>query len=185
MMISWEALVPKTILQTYVTLKKCSGWTAGYQYRFGLAASAVWQPSVGKHIFKNTTQKCIHENTPAFDTFMRLHDEAGKWAKANRLLIAIKMLGDISHPIIDISHNFVTKLGDRFLCRKGAASTNQGPIILPGSRGTSSFILNPTLISDATGWSGPHGCGRRLSRNSASLKALIKLTERHLQLLEG
>lgn len=128
----------------------------------------------GKDIFRQTTQKCIHENTPAFDTFMRQHDEAGKWAKANRLLIATKMLGDVSHPIIDISHNFVTKLEDRFLCRKGAASTNQGPVILPGSRGTSSFILNPTVVSDATGWSGPHGCGRRLSRNSASLKASKK-----------
>lgn len=55
--------------------------------------------------------------------------------------------------------------------RKGAAPVDQGPIILPGSRGTFSYILNPTVISAATAYSLGHGSGRRLSRHEASLKA--------------
>ena len=128
----------------------------------------------GKDVFKQTTQKCLQENTSDFDRFMQQHDDAVKWARANRLLIAARIIGRVLTPIIDISHNVLIKLDDRYLHRKGAAPTNQGPIILPGSRGTSSYILNPRVVSDATGFSSPHGAGRRLSRKEASTKAAKK-----------
>ena len=116
----------------------------------------------GKDVFKQTTQKCLQENTSEFDMFMQQHDDAVNWAQANRLLIAARILGRVAEPFIDVSHNFLFKLDDKYLHRKGAAPTDQGPIVLPGSRGTSSYILNPTVMSNATGFSSPHGCGRRL-----------------------
>lgn len=127
--------------------------------------------SFGKDVFEQTTKKCLQENTPDFEEFMKLHDDAGKWARANRFLIAIRVIGRVVTPIIDVSHNFVAQLDGKYLCRKGAAPTDQGPILLPGSRGTSSFILHPRVTSSATGFSSAHGCGRRLSRNEARAKA--------------
>lgn len=127
--------------------------------------------SFGKDVFMQTKEKCITENNAEFEVFTQQHDAAVKWAKANRLLIAARVTGYVPDPIIDISHNYVIKDGNRFLHRKGAAATNQGLIILPGSRGTCSYILKPTTISDETAYSLGHGTGRRLSRHQASLKA--------------
>lgn len=60
--------------------------------------------------------------------------------------------------------------GVYFLHRKGAAPTDKGPVLLPGSRGAYSYLVLPNLNNTAkSGWSLAHGAGRRLARNAARL----------------
>lgn len=57
-----------------------------------------------------------------------------------------------------------------WLHRKGAAPVDQGPVLIPGSRGSFSYLVKPTKQRLAvSGWSLAHGAGRRLARSSARL----------------
>lgn len=59
--------------------------------------------------------------------------------------------------------------GEVYLHRKGAAPTDRGPVLIPGSRGAFSYLVlpNPPNSTSKSGWSLAHGAGRRLARNAA------------------
>jgi len=93
---------------------------------------------------------------------------------------------DGSECVIDIWHNcvlkrefFVTKEDGKtekeelWLHRKGAAPSDAGPIIIPGSRGAFSYLVLPVSdvnVQQSSGFSLAHGAGRRLPRNVAQKK---------------
>lgn len=54
-----------------------------------------------------------------------------------------------------------------FLHRKGAAPTDKGPILIPGSRGAHSYLVLPTTATSKSAYSLAHGAGRRLARTAA------------------
>ena len=57
-----------------------------------------------------------------------------------------------------------------FLHRKGAAPSDQGPVVIPGSRGAYSYLVQPVTAGDAParhGWSLAHGAGRKMHRSQA------------------
>ena len=57
-----------------------------------------------------------------------------------------------------------------FLHRKGAAPSDQGLVVIPGSRGAFSYLVQPVTTGTAPslhGWSLAHGAGRRLNRSTA------------------
>jgi release factor H-coupled RctB family protein len=57
-----------------------------------------------------------------------------------------------------------------FLHRKGAAPSDQGPVVIPGSRGAFSYLVQPVTAGDAParhGWSLAHGAGRKMHRSQA------------------
>ncbi|MDB6096171.1 MAG: release factor H-coupled RctB family protein [Francisellaceae bacterium] len=95
------------------------------------------------------------------------HDNALRWAKLNRNLIAeafLDVLNVSAQPILDVFHNFLEKLGDDlYLHRKGATPVNQGMVIIPGSRGTLSYLVLPN--PQAHGYSIAHGAGRKWKRS--------------------
>lgn len=100
------------------------------------------------------------------------HDDAVCWARENRRLVAERFLAAVrttGEPVLDLVHNAVVALdGHRYLHRKGAAPADGGPVILPGSRGTQSYLLQPTALAretDLCGWSLAHGAGRRWRRS--------------------
>ncbi|KAF8312725.1 tRNA-splicing ligase [Cantharellus anzutake] len=51
--------------------------------------------------------------------------------------------------------------------RKGAAPSDRGPVIIPGSRGAYSFLVLPTGPQHRNGFSLAHGAGRQLTRTKA------------------
>ena len=94
-------------------------------------------------------------------------------AVANRVLIAqrfLSALGSEGERVFDLSHNTVTPKaieGDAYwLHRKGAAPSDQGPLVIPGSRGTYSYLVQPTEIDPiGNAFSLAHGAGRKWRRS--------------------
>jgi release factor H-coupled RctB family protein len=121
--------------------------------------------------------------TDAFNEYFDQHDNAVRWAYLNRELIAERILdrlGATGERVLDIAHNFVeVHMNDfgsdvLFVHRKGAIPSNHGPVVIPGSRGAHSYLVEPThdlLAHTEAGWSLSHGAGRKMSRKDAVQKA--------------
>lgn len=105
-------------------------------------------------------------------TYLSRHDSAVRWADANRELISYRLLEQLGSgytTIVSLCHNSVTRLdGDgagRFLHRKGAAPSTESMVIVPGSRGSLSYLVKPTGCQEKNLWSVPHGAGRKWRRS--------------------
>ena len=69
--------------------------------------------------------------------------------------------------LIDICHNAVVPFDGGWLHRKGATPHDQGPVVIPGSRGALSYLVVPTGDGAGCGHSLAHGAGRKWSRSEA------------------
>ena len=112
-------------------------------------------------------------------SYLQGHDLARQWAVANRALIACRMAEQLhctAGPVLDICHNSITPVKDDGTCgwlhRKGAAPADVGPIVIPGTRGSLSYLVTPAGDQQPNAWSLAHGAGRRWNRQSA--KARLK-----------
>ena len=104
-----------------------------------------------------------------------MYDKAVVWASANRELIACRLLEQLSSDywrILDLTHNSITRLevtGKQCLLhRKGAVPSDQDLIVIPGSRGTLSYLVKPTAEQSPNLWSVAHGAGRKWGRNECA-----------------
>lgn len=104
-------------------------------------------------------------------SYIKKHDYAIEWARLNRVLIAERFfssLGTRGDRILDLCHNGVShrKIDDEFcwLHRKGATPSDEGPAIIPGSRGSFSYLVVATGNQRENAYSLPHGAGRKWKR---------------------
>lgn len=102
--------------------------------------------------------------------YLEKHDDALKWAKRNRDIVADKLIDYLGYTpnlkkIIDCSHNFLEEREGIFIHRKGAVSTENGAIVIPGSRGSLTYIVKPTENTKDTAFSISHGAGRKWARS--------------------
>ncbi len=111
--------------------------------------------------------------------YLRQHDRARQWAVANRALIVHRMAEQLHCTVqnmLDICHNSVTpaEFADQpaWLHRKGAAPADVPAVVIPGTRGSLSYLAIPTGNQQNNAWSLAHGAGRRWNRLSA--KARLK-----------
>jgi release factor H-coupled RctB family protein len=116
------------------------------------------------------------------DEYLARHDDARRWAKVNRQVVAERFCAATATEgalILDICHNEVERRERGcFLHRKGAAPADRGLVVLPGSRGDESFLLRPTAVAattDTSAWSLAHGAGRRWKRGECR----ARLSERY------
>jgi release factor H-coupled RctB family protein len=98
------------------------------------------------------------------------HDDALKWAKRNRDIVADKLIDYLGYTpalrkIIDCSHNYVEEREGLFIHRKGAVSTENGPVVIPGSRGSLTYVVKPAESLEQTAFSISHGAGRKWARS--------------------
>lgn len=112
-----------------------------------------------------------------FTSYIRAHDQAVAWAVLNRELIAerfLECLGAKAEKRIDLCHNSVTPAQeagvDFWLHRKGAAPSTQGPVVIPGSRGAITYLVEPCGDQEPNAWSLAHGAGRRWTRSDAKAR---------------
>lgn len=109
--------------------------------------------------------------TSEFDHYISRHNDAVHWAAVNRAVIAERFLGALGlsgNCHLDITHNSVTPYGDDWLHRKGAAPADKGAVIIPGSRGTLSYLVQPvTEKAHIALQSLAHGAGRKWKRSDA------------------
>lgn len=136
------------------------------------------------------------------ERYLFRHDNCLCWAIANRELIAHRMLEQLGgeyRRIVDLTHNSITRvvnLGrEYFLHRKGASPTstnrnvlwnlwrpddllsgNADLVIIPGSRGSCSYLVRPTGDQSANLWSVAHGAGRKWNRSECEGRLREKFT---------
>jgi release factor H-coupled RctB family protein len=120
-------------------------------------------------------------DTPEAVAYLMQHDAALRYARCNRQLVAHRLLANVKAQgrcVLDVHHNFVAPASidgrDGWLHRKGATPSDAGPVLIPGSRGDYSFLVQPTRMCHDTLLSLAHGAGRKWVR-SACKDRLFKL----------
>lgn len=106
--------------------------------------------------------------------YLRGHDFGMRWARANRELIARRFtaaLGAKVECLWEGCHNSITQHesgGESvWLHRKGAVDAGADFVVIPGSRGTLSYLVKPTGDGESHAWSLAHGAGRKWARSDA------------------
>ncbi|HPT50812.1 MAG TPA: RNA ligase RtcB family protein [Accumulibacter sp.] len=126
------------------------------------------------------------DGTLAGDDYLEQHALALRFAHVNRRLIAWRMLeklrGD-GAPIVDLDHNLLTPAeinGEKgWLHRKGATPTDAGLLVVPGSRGDYSYLVEP--VADAVSlYSVAHGAGRKWMRSDCRARLSARYDSRQL-----
>ncbi|MEM8724565.1 MAG: RNA ligase RtcB family protein [Pseudomonadota bacterium] len=116
----------------------------------------------------------LETGTPEFERYVESHDQAMTWAKLNRDIIAERFLGKLGAKAdlkLDIFHNSVTPHDDGWLHRKGAAPADKGLVVIPGSRGTMTYLVAPKEDQGEVALhSLAHGAGRKWGRKDARAK---------------
>lgn len=102
--------------------------------------------------------------------FLKIQEIGIRWAKLNRLAIAKRVINLISDQeielVVDVCHNFISIEDNYYIHRKGAIPSNKGPVMIPGSRGTNSYLVQGTGLINSL----PHGAGRKCSKTDAGQK---------------
>jgi len=121
----------------------------------------------------------------ACSAYLAEHDQAIGWAVLNRKVIATRFfekLGMKGRRLLDICHNSVTPHRGGWLHRKGAAPADHGPVVIPGSRGDLTYLVQPRPDpSDGALQSLAHGAGRKWSRSEARDKLRRRFTIAELE----
>ena len=109
--------------------------------------------------------------------YLQGHDLAVRWAKVNRKLLAERFaqaLGAEADPLWDGCHNSITPReleGETvWIHRKGAVVAEAEEVMIPGSRGSLSYLVKPLGDGESRAWSLAHGAGRKWARSEARLR---------------
>ncbi len=135
--------------------------------------------------------------------YMQQHNYADAWAVANRALIAHRISSALRlelRPVLDVSHNHVRQLNSTeadclqldirankryWLHRKGASPSTEGLVMIPGSRGSLSYLVQPRIEDLASlalgGFSVAHGAGRKWKRSDCKARLLKQMQIKDLE----
>jgi release factor H-coupled RctB family protein len=109
--------------------------------------------------------------------YLQGHDLAVRWAKVNRKLLAERFaqaLGAETDLLWDGCHNSITPReleGETvWVHRKGAVVAEEPAVVIPGSRGSLSYLVQPLADGESRAWSLAHGAGRKWARSEARLR---------------
>lgn len=145
---------------------------------------------LGGNILRNHVERFNHngllENTVEATDYLTQHNHALLFAIENRELIArriLKRLRSNGHKLLDISHNLVTPetIAGRqgWLHRKGAAPADKGLVVIPGSRGDYSYLVEP-IDTEQGLLSLAHGAGRKWMRSECKGRLANRYTASQL-----
>jgi len=119
----------------------------------------------------------VAADSPAGREFLRSQDLAMRWAQANRLLIARRFAGALgadAERVWDGGHNSIARResdGEAvWVHRKGAVAAEGGFVVIPGSRGSLTYVVKPLGDGARSAWSLAHGAGRKWARTEARLR---------------
>jgi release factor H-coupled RctB family protein len=137
----------------------------------GLGES-ILRAHVGQHAGEG-----IEPATRAGKEYFRGHDYALRWAKASREWIARRFadaIGAETERLWDGCHNSITPGKEDgapvWIHRKGAVDAGGPFVVIPGSRGTFSYLVKPMGDGGVNAWSLAHGAGRKWSRSESRLR---------------
>ena len=121
--------------------------------------------------------------------YWQQHQQALHFALCNRRLIAERICANLAtdgETVLDIHHNFLSEVsidGERgFLHRKGAAPADEGLIVIPGSRGDYSFVVQAKHgeLASHSLFSLAHGAGRKWMRSECEPRLKQRYTATQL-----
>ena len=143
--------------------------------------------SYGDQIFSDFSDpNGISTGSERAEKYLAAHDDALTWAQRNRQIVAHKLTEFLGYAtdlkmLIDCCHNFMERSCERYVHRKGAVSALAGSVIIPGSRGSLSYIVEPTVDTAVSLFSLSHGAGRKWIRSlcKGRLKDKYKRNEIH------
>lgn len=112
----------------------------------------------------------IREDSEEAAAYAAEHGRALLWADRNRLAVAEKLLGYLGldtsvDAVVRSCHNYVERRPEGWLHRKGSVSTKQGPVVIPGSRGSLTYVCLPREDTEISLDSVSHGAGRKWARS--------------------
>lgn len=133
--------------------------------------------SYGEYILKKyikdySCQSGIPNYSNGFNEYLRDHQKAIEFANLNRELIANKILTVLNsksnRKLLDSIHNSISikKCNGEtyYIHRKGAAPSDIGYVVIAGSRGSKSYIVEPMDNLFEYAFSVSHGAGRKWPR---------------------
>jgi release factor H-coupled RctB family protein len=158
---------------------------------------------LGDSILRLSQDQCLaaglKADSPPGQEYLRGHDIAIRWAKANRELIARRFaaaLGAEIQSLWDGCHNSITcsppapaplshgrgKGGEEsfWIHRRGAVTSESPWVVIPGSRGSLTYLVKPLGADERSAWSLAHGAGRKWARSSARLRMRERFGSRAL-----
>ena len=130
---------------------------------------------LGQQILRRHIEQFGHHglssDSAAAHAYLAEHNAALDFARANRRLIAERMLarwhGD-GTCLLDVHHNFLEHADingtQGWLHRKGATPADCGAVMIPGSRGDFSYWVQPSADCSLSLNSLAHGAGRKWQR---------------------
>ena len=125
-----------------------------------------------RHLARHNNE-ALAVGSEACADYLAEHDRAIGWATLNREVIASRFCASLGMKAVrrlDICHNSVTPHRGGWLHRKGAAPADRGPIVIPGSRGDLTYLVEPRESTGVALDSLAHGAGRKWSRSAARAK---------------
>jgi release factor H-coupled RctB family protein len=133
--------------------------------------------SVLRSMSTGRTGQGVEVGSYSANEFLEQQEATTRWASANRELIARRFAGTLGAEatcLWETAHNGIerreTATGTAWIHRKGTVPTDEGPIVLAGSRGSLSYLVNPRSDTEPHAWSLAQGVGRRWSRTEARLR---------------
>ncbi|MBZ7323396.1 RNA ligase RtcB family protein, partial [Klebsiella oxytoca] len=142
--------------------------------------------SILQHHIAAFSHDGLAEGSAAARDYLAEHDDALAFARVNRYLIATRILQQIradGRSVLDIAHNFVESCSvdglQGWLHRKGATPDDRGLVIIPGSRGDHSWLVQP-VTREETLHSLAHGAGRKWMRTECKGRLSGKYTPAQL-----
>jgi len=131
---------------------------------------------LGESVLRDYVSECHGNGVPADSCaaqhYLRGHDFALRWARANRALIArrfVDALGAEAECVWDGCHNSITARENDgetvWVHRKGTVASDSNAVVIPGSRGSLSYLVKPIGDGESHAWSLAHGAGRKWSRS--------------------
>ncbi len=129
----------------------------------------------------------IAADSPEAQSYLARHDFAVRWAESNRALIAMRFAGHLGtecEAVLDNCHNSVRRVAiageTGWLHRKGAAAGDSGPLVIAGTRGSLSYLVEPLGDLESTLNSLAHGAGRKWNRSSCKARLRQRFTPQML-----
>ena len=145
---------------------------------------------LGEAILREQIEQFGHhglaEDSAEAQLYLARHDGALRFAERNRELIARRMLERLrahGSQRLDVHHNLVSRATiagyHGWLHRKGATPSDAGPVVIPGSRGDYSYLVQP-VVDDRSLRSLAHGAGRKWQRSDCKDRLRQRYTAEQL-----
>lgn len=147
---------------------------------------------LGQIVLRRHVEQYSHaglaQGQPETRAYLAQHAAALTYAHVNRRLIALRVLARLRTqglPLLDVDHNYVAPAvidGEQgWLHRKGANPSDQGAVLLPGSRDAWSYVVQPLPADGDPGLQSlAHGAGRKWMRSDCKDRLVRKATPAQL-----